>query len=124
MGPGLKNGVMRSKRKNWPLKASVVPFCQQSQIARMARTTSRIFGAGDSNFTEKRRSLWPFTCEPSPRMKRPPEAFEVPGDLGEDHRAARERDGDRGAELDLRRHGGRDGERQERIVLGLRRPDA
>jgi hypothetical protein len=75
MGPGLKKGVMRSKRKNRPLKSSFVPFCQQSQIARMARTTSRIFGAGDSNFTEKRRSLWPFTCEPSPRMNRPPEAL-------------------------------------------------
>ena len=75
MGPGLKKGVMRSKRKNWPLKSSFVPFCQQSQIARRARTTSRIFGAGDSNFTEKRRSLWPFTCEPSPRMNRPPEAL-------------------------------------------------
>jgi hypothetical protein len=66
---------MRSKRKNWPLKLSLLPFCQQSQIARMASTISRIFGPGDSNFTEKRRSLCPFTCEPRPRMKRPSEAF-------------------------------------------------
>ena len=66
---------MRSKRKNCPLKLSFVPFCQQSQIVRSASTISRILGAGDSNFTEKRRSLWPFTCEPSPRMKRPPEAL-------------------------------------------------
>src|SRR5262244_3043113 len=66
---------MRSKRKNCPLKSSFVPFCQQSVMARMASTTSRILGAGDSNFTEKRRSLWPFTCEPRPRMKRPPEAL-------------------------------------------------
>jgi hypothetical protein len=66
---------MRSKRKNRPLKSSFVPFCHVSQIARIASTTSRIFGAGDSNFTEKRRSLCPLTCEPRPRMKRPPEAL-------------------------------------------------
>ena len=75
MGPGSKNGVMRSKRKNRPLKSSFVLFCHVLQIARMARTTSRILGAGDSNFTEKRRSLCPLTCEPRPRMNRPPDAF-------------------------------------------------
>ena len=32
-------------------------------------------GPGDSNFTEKRRSLWAFTWVPRPRAKRPPEAF-------------------------------------------------
>jgi hypothetical protein len=57
------------------LKLSLVPFCQQSQIARIPRIASRRRGPGDSNFTEKRRSLWPFTCVPSPRMKRPSEAF-------------------------------------------------
>src|SRR5262245_22592912 len=75
MGPGLKNGVVRSKRENLPLKLSLVPVCQQAQMVRSACTTSRIRGAGASHFTEKRRSLWPFTCEPSPRMKRPPEAL-------------------------------------------------
>src|SRR3989338_323395 len=75
MGPGLKNGVIRSKRKNRPLKLSLVPFCQQSQIARSAWTISRIFGPGDSNFTENRRSLWPLTWVPRPRMNRPSEAF-------------------------------------------------
>src|SRR5438046_5349422 len=32
MGPGLKNGVIRSKRKNAPFKSSLVPFCKQSKI--------------------------------------------------------------------------------------------
>ncbi len=36
---------------------------------------SAILGPGDSNFTEKRRSLWAFTWVPSPSAKRPPEAF-------------------------------------------------
>src|SRR5206468_8090084 len=40
-----------------------------------ARTTSRSRGPGDSNFTEKRRSLWPLICEPRPRQKRPSDAF-------------------------------------------------
>ncbi len=31
-------------------------------------------GPGASHFTLKRRSLCPFTCVPSPRMKRPPES--------------------------------------------------
>jgi len=44
-------------------------------MCRNARTISRIFGPGDSNFTEKRRSLCPLTCVPSPRMNRPSEAF-------------------------------------------------
>src|SRR6267143_5299035 len=49
---------------------------------------------------------------------------EVPGNMREDHGAARKRDGDRGTELDLRGDGGGDGERQEGIVLRLRRPEA
>ena len=53
----------------------MVPFCQQSQMARIARTASAIFGPGDSNFTEKRRSLCALTWVPSPSVKRPPEAF-------------------------------------------------
>src|SRR4029453_5161102 len=44
-------------------------------MARMARTASAILGPGDSNFTEKRRSLCALTWVPSPRVKRPPEAF-------------------------------------------------
>jgi len=44
-------------------------------MARMARTASAILGPGDSNFTEKRRSLCALTWLPSPRMKRPFEAF-------------------------------------------------
>ena len=32
-------------------------------------------GPGESYLTEKRRSLCPFTWEPRPRMKRPPEAL-------------------------------------------------
>jgi hypothetical protein len=48
---------MMSNVKNRPLKFSLVPFCQQSQIVRMAWTVSAILGPGDSNFTEKRRSL-------------------------------------------------------------------
>jgi hypothetical protein len=44
-------------------------------MARMPRMASAILGPGDSNFTEKRRSLWAFTWVPSPRVKRPPEAF-------------------------------------------------
>ena len=41
----------------------------------MARIASAIFGAGDSNFTEKRRSLCALTWVPRPSVKRPPEAF-------------------------------------------------
>ena len=36
---------------------------------------SAIFGPGDSNFTEKRRSLCAFTWVPSPSVNRPAEAF-------------------------------------------------
>ena len=41
----------------------------------MARTASAILGPGDSNLTENRRSLCALTWLPSPRRKRPPEAF-------------------------------------------------
>src|SRR4029453_15157751 len=44
-------------------------------MARIARTASAIFGPGDSNFTEKRRSLWAFTWVPRPSVKRPCDAF-------------------------------------------------
>ena len=44
-------------------------------MARMARTASAILGPGDSNLTEKRRSLCALTWVPSPSMNRPPEAF-------------------------------------------------
>src|SRR2546426_7302329 len=44
-------------------------------MARMARTASAILGPGDSNLTEKRRSLCALTWVPRPSMKRPPEAF-------------------------------------------------
>src|SRR4030067_2646066 len=44
-------------------------------MARRARTASAILGPGDSNLTEKRRSLWALPWVPSPSRKRPPEAF-------------------------------------------------
>src|SRR5216117_4499698 len=50
--------------------------------------------------------------------------LEVPRDVGGDHRAAWERDRDGGAELETSGRGGGDGQRQERIVLGLGRPQA
>src|SRR3546814_9082373 len=40
-------------------------------MARSASTYSFSRGAGGDQGTEKRRSLWPFTCEPSPSVKRP-----------------------------------------------------
>jgi len=40
------------------------------------RAIERVYvGPGDSNFTEKRRSLWALTCVPSPRVNRPSEAL-------------------------------------------------
>src|SRR5215469_18653167 len=57
------------------MKSSLVPFCQQSQMARKPRMASAIFGPGDSHFTEKRRSLCPLTWVPRPSVKRPADAF-------------------------------------------------
>src|SRR5437867_7642101 len=94
-------------------------------MVRIASTCSRSFGPGDSNFTEKRRSLCPFTCEPSPRIIRPPDAFwRSHAMYCSDHRAARECDSDGSAELDTLSTCGGDSERQIRIVLCLRRPQA
>ena len=91
----------------------------------MARIASAIFGPGDSNFTEKRRSLCALTCVPRPSVKRPPEAFcrsqamcAVIIGLRENTVAmlvpSLMRDVD----------GGGDAERQIGIVLGLGRPEA
>ena len=58
-------------------------------------------------------------------MKRPREcAWQVPGDVGEDHGAAREGDGDRRAERDAPGGGCGGSERKEGIVLRLDRPQA
>src|ERR1700730_15329865 len=75
IGPGLKKGVIRSKRYEAPRKSSGVPFCQHSQMARRASTTSRSRGPGGAQRTAKRRSLWALTWVPRPSTKRPPEAF-------------------------------------------------
>ena len=59
-------------------------------------------------------------CEPSPRTNRPFDiccrSFAV---YASDHRRARERDRDAGAELDALGVLGRERERQERVVPGL-----
>src|SRR2546422_1886424 len=75
IGPGLKKGVIRSKRYEAPRKSSGVPFCQHSQMARRASTTSRSRGPGGSKRTAKRRSWCALTWVPRPRANRPPEAF-------------------------------------------------
>ncbi len=49
--------------------------------------------------------------------------LEVPGRVGEDHRASREGDGDGRAQLHAGGIGARDRQRQEGIVLGLGRPE-
>ncbi len=51
------------------------------------------------------------------------ERLQIPADVREQHRVAGERDGDRRAELDRLGSLGGDGEREERIVGGLGRPD-
>ena len=51
----------------------MVPFSQQSQIARMARTISRMRGAGWLHGIEKRFVMWGLIWLPRPRMNRPPE---------------------------------------------------
>jgi hypothetical protein len=43
-------------------------------MTRSAWTYSRMRGAGGVHGTEKRRSLWALTCEPSPTVNRPPVA--------------------------------------------------
>ena len=48
-----------------------MPFCQVSQIARIARIISRIRGAGWLHGIEKRFVMCGLICEPSPRMNRP-----------------------------------------------------
>ena len=64
-------------------------------------------------------------CEPSPRIARPPrERLQVPADVGQVHRAARERDRDRGGELEPLGVLGREREREERVVRALERVDA
>ncbi len=49
--------------------------------------------------------------------------LQVPRDVSGDHRAPRERGRDVRAELDARGHGGRHGQGQVGVVLGLRRPE-
>ncbi len=50
-----------------------VPFCQQSQMARVAEMNSFIRAAGRDHSMEKRRVMCGLICDPSPRMKRPSE---------------------------------------------------
>ena len=52
------------------------------------------------------------------------ERLQVVGRGGERHRAAGERHSDPGAEVDVGRGAGGQQEREERIVVRLRRPDA
>ena len=52
------------------------------------------------------------------------EVLEVPRELGGYHRGARERDGDGVAQGELFGPGRGDGEREERVVLGLAGPQA
>ena len=83
---------------------------------------SRRRGTGALHGTLKRRSLCPFTCEPSPRRKRPREfACRSQEVCGHHHRAARERDADPGRELDALGRERRERERRERIVRDLGR---
>ena len=69
---------------------------------------------------EKRFSMCGRTCEPSPRSK-PPAAdrLQPVREVREVHRIARERDGDRGAELQRAGVLGGEHQRQERVVLRL-----
>ena len=82
-------------------------------------------GAGGDHGTEKRRSLWARTWEPSPIVTRPPVlAAEIPADIGDGHGRAGEGDRDAGMQLDALGRGAGDGERQEGIVLVFLGADA
>ncbi len=50
-----------------------VRCCHESQMARIIPMYSRMRGAGGDHVPPKRRSLWPLTWLPSPRLKRPPD---------------------------------------------------
>ena len=82
-------------------------------------------GAGGVHGTEKRRSLWPRTCEPSPTTKRPPvEPARSQPTSRHRHRGAGEGDRDAGVQFDpLGRDAGH-GQREKRVVLVLHRDDA
>ena len=80
------------------------PSFQQSQIARIARTISRMRAAGWDHGIENRFSMCGLIWLPSPRMNRPLDtACRSYADVGEQHRVPGERDGDAGAELDALR---------------------
>jgi hypothetical protein len=81
MGPGLKNGVIRSRRKNLPLKSSGFPSRQLPHTALTASTVSFIFGAGGSHFIPNLLSMCPFTWLPIPRMNLPSDALCSPQEV-------------------------------------------
>ena len=69
--------------------------------------------------------MWGLICEPRPSTKRPlREPLQIVGLQRDGHRVARERDGDRGADLDPLGALGRDRTGDEGVDLGLDRPPA
>ena len=95
------------------------------QIARIASTISRIRGAGWLHSIENRFVMCGLIWLPRPRMKRPFEyAWRSQASVGERHRIAGERDGDRRAELERLGVLGRQQQREERVVRRLGRPRA
>ena len=70
-----------------------------------------------------RFSIWGWIWVPRPRMKRPCRVrLQIPADVGDDHRIAREGHRDVGAELESRRVLGGQQQRQKRIMTGFGRP--
>ena len=59
--------------KNSPRNLGRSPVSQLSQIARIASTNSRIRAAGFDHGIEKRLVMCGSTCEPRPRLNRPPD---------------------------------------------------
>ena len=95
------------------------------KTASSARTISCIRRAGSDHGDPKRFTMWGRTCDPEPEHEAAAgDELQVVAEVGEVHRVAGERDRDRGPELHARGVLGGDGERDERIVLGLEREDA
>ena len=92
-----------------------------SQIACNASTNSRMRAAGRDHGMLNRRVMCGLICEPEPEEQATVrELLHVVRRRREGHRAPCERQRDPGAEPDAVGVLGREHERQERIVLGLR----
>ena len=93
-------------------------------MARMARISSRIRGAGCDHGMENRFSMWGLICEPSPSMNRPSDmVWRSLATMARFIGLRAKATAMPGAQLDPLGVLGRQHQGEERVVAGLGRPD-